>query len=44
MDRAYNPQQIETKWQRVWAEQQTIRVTDEPVKTLTKALDRLRLF
>ena len=28
MDRAYNPQQIEAKWQRVWAEQQTFRVTE----------------
>ena len=29
MDRAYNPQQIEAKWQRVWAEQQTFRVTED---------------
>jgi len=25
----YNPQQIEAKWQRVWAEQQTFRVTED---------------
>jgi leucyl-tRNA synthetase len=30
MERTYNPQQIEVKWQRVWAEQQTFRVTEDP--------------
>ncbi len=29
MERAYNPQQIEAKWQRAWAEQKTFRVTEE---------------
>src|SRR5437879_13447013 len=29
MERAYNPQQIEVKWQRTWAEQQTFRVTED---------------
>src|SRR3989475_2572170 len=29
MERAYNPQQIEVKWQRKWAEQQTFRVTED---------------
>ena len=29
MERTYNPQQIEAKWQRVWAEQQTFRVTED---------------
>src|SRR2546422_7094042 len=29
MERAYSPQQIEVKWQRKWAEQQTFRVTED---------------
>src|SRR5207245_9201855 len=29
MERAYNPQKIEVKWQRTWAEQQTFRVTED---------------
>src|SRR5437879_6256462 len=28
-ERTYNPQQIEVKWQRKWAEQQTFRVTED---------------
>src|SRR5438105_5001910 len=28
-ERTYNPQQIEVKWQRTWAEQQTFRVTED---------------
>ena len=29
-ERTYNAQQIEVKWQRKWAEQQTFRVTEDP--------------
>ena len=32
MSRTYDPQQIEGKWQVVWAEQQTFRVTEDPTR------------
>jgi leucyl-tRNA synthetase len=31
MDSRYNPQQIEPKWQRVWAEKQIDKVGNEAV-------------
>ena len=31
-ERPYDPQQIEAKWQRVWAEQEAFRVTEDPTR------------
>jgi leucyl-tRNA synthetase len=32
VDRHYNPQEIEAKWQAAWEAQQTFRVTDDPAR------------